>query len=251
MKSSNPTFSKKIFENYSFSTAASQTMTVQGTVNKIALMLALVIASAAFTWTRFFGAEGVAAPGSVLGWLALGGIGGFILAIIISFKKEWAPVLAPIYAVLEGLFLGAISAFFESMYPGIIMKAVALTFSVLFALLFMYKTGIIRVTQKFRTMVIAATIGIAVAYFVSFIIGLFGVDMNFMYGGGTLGIVISLVIVAVAAMNLVLDFDFIDQGAQAGLPKFFEWYGAFGLMVTLIWLYLEIIRLLAILNGRD
>ncbi len=250
MKSSNPTLSKKIFENYSFSATAAQTMTVQGTVNKIALMLAIVVASAAFTWSKFFGAEG-AAPASVFGWMALGAIGGLILAIVISFKKEWAPVLAPIYAVLEGLFLGAISAFFESMYPGIIMKAVALTFSVLFALLFMYKTGIIRVTQRFRTMVIAATIGIAVAYFVSFIIGLFGVNMDFMYGGGTLGVVISLVIVAVAAMNLVLDFDFIDQGAQAGLPKFFEWYGAFGLMVTLIWLYLEIVRLLAILNGRD
>jgi uncharacterized YccA/Bax inhibitor family protein len=147
--------------------------------------------------------------------MALGAIGGLILAIVISFKKEWAPVLAPIYAVLEGLFLGAISAFFESMYPGIIMKAVALTFSVLFALLFMYKTGIIRVTQRFRTMVIAATIGIAVAYFVSFIIGLFGVNMDFMYGGGTLGVVISLVIVAVAAMNLVLDFDLYRPGGTS------------------------------------
>lgn len=253
MKSStsNPTFSKKIFDNYSLTNSLAETMTVQGTVNKIALMLLLVVAAAAFTWSKFFAAVEGAAASSVMIWMILGIFGGLILAFVITFKKEWAPVLAPIYAVLEGLAIGGISAMFEARFPGLVLKAVALTFSVLFALLFMYKTGIIRVTQKFRTMVIAATIGIGVAYLVSFIIGLFGVDMNFMYGGGTMGLVISLVIVAVAALNLVLDFDFIEQGSQAGLPKFFEWYGAFGLMVTLIWLYLEILRLLAIISGRD
>lgn len=252
MRSSNPALSKKIFDNYAYADSGAGVMTLQGTINKIAIMLLLVVAGAAFTWSKFFGAADpqTAAP-AMGGWIALGGIGGFVVALITVFNKKAARITAPIYAVLEGLFLGAISAFFESMYPGIVLRAVLLTFAVMFSLLFAYKSGMIKVTQKFRAGVFAATIGIAVAYFASFILGLFGVNMGFMYGGGTFGIIISLVIVAVAALNLVLDFDFIDRGSQSGLPAYFEWYGAFGLMVTLIWLYLEILRLLAILSGRD
>lgn len=245
MKSSNPTLSKKIFEKYAYDSSATGVMTVQGTVNKIALMLLLVVASATFTWGQVLSGEGGQ------GLMIAGGIGGFIVALITVFNKKRSNVLAPIYAVLEGLFLGGISAFFESMYPGLVMRAIVLTFAVLFAMLFAYKTQIIKVTQKFRTGVIAATMGIAVAYFLSFILRIFGVDTTFMFGGGTMGIVISLVIVAVAALNLVLDFDFIEKGEQAQLPKYFEWYGAFGLMVTLIWLYIEILRLLSYLSGRD
>lgn len=247
MKSSNPTLNKKILRDFAYDSSESGVMTVQGAINKVALMLLLIVGSASYTWSRFF----EMGPQAATPWIAIGAIGGFVLALIIVFNKKRANILAPIYAVLEGLFLGAISATFASLYDGIVLRAVMLTFGVLFSMLFVYKSGMIKVTNKFRTGVVMATLGIAVAYFFSFILGLFGVNMGFMYGGGTMGIIISLVIVGVAALNLILDFDFIEQGAQAGLPKYFEWYGAFGLIVTLVWLYLEILRLLAILSGRD
>jgi len=246
-KSSNPALSQKIFNNAAYAGSHTEVMTVSGTVNKIALLFLLTLGGAIFTWNKFL----TAGPAAIQPWIAIGGIGGFVVALITIFNKKRAGIFAPIYAVFEGLFLGAISAVFASLYDGIVMRAVLLTLAVLFSLLFAYKSGIIKVTQKFRAGVMAATIGVAVAYFFSFIMGLFGMNMSFMYGGGTMGIVISLVIVAVAALNLVLDFDFIERGAQAGLPKYYEWYGAFGLMVTLIWLYLEILRLLSYLSGRD
>ncbi len=245
IKSSNPVLNSKVINNLSYTQNASGTMTVNGTVNKIALMLILTVAGAAFTWNK-------AMSGAPVGlWIAVGGIGGFIMALITSFRKESAAITAPIYAVLEGLFLGSVSALFESMYNGIVMRAVLLTFAVMFSLLFLYRSGIIKVTQQFRAGVVAATMGIAMAYFISFILNLFGLNINFMSGGGTMGLIISLVIVAVAALNLVLDFDFIEQASRAGLPKTYEWYGAFGLMVTLIWLYIEILRLLMIVANRD
>ena len=251
-KTSNPTLGEKIIKDYAFA-ATDRAMTVQGSINKIALLLALVVGGAAFTWAKVMG--GVEETGSIVGvngWMIGGSFAAFILAIIISFKKELAPMLSPVYAICEGLCIGAISAFFEVLFPGLVMRAVLLTFSVLFAMLFLYKTRIVKVTQRFRTIVLAATMGIAIAYLISFIISLFGVNMNFMYGGGSLSIVISLVVVAVAALNLALDFDFIEKGAEANLPSYFEWYGAFGLMVTLIWLYLEILRFLAIIaSHRD
>ncbi len=247
MKTSNPTLNQKIIRNYTYQTTDTGVMTIQGTINKVILLFLLTLGGAFFTWNKFL----TAGPAAVQGWIAIGGIGGFVIAMITVFNKKRAGILAPIYAVFEGLFLGAISAFFAAAYEGIVMRAVMLTLAVLFSMLFMYKSGVIKVTQKFRAGVVAATVGIAVAYFFSFILRLFGMNMSFMYGGGTMGIIISLVIVGVAALNLVLDFDFIDRGSQAGLPKYFEWYGAFGLMVTLIWLYLEILRLLAMLSGRD
>jgi uncharacterized YccA/Bax inhibitor family protein len=246
MKTSNPIISEKVLRNYAFDRSGSEVMTLQGTINKIALMLALVLAGSLFTWNLVSNQDNTA-----MIWMIGGGIGAFITAIVIFFNKKSAPIAAPIYAVLEGLFLGAISAFFEAMFPNVVMRAVLLTFAVLFMLLFAYKTQIIKVTDKFRAGVFAATMGIAAVYFISFILRLFGVNMDFMFGGGTFAIVLSLVIIVVAALNLVLDFDFIEKGSQSGLPKYFEWYGAFGLMVTLIWLYLEILRLLAMLSGRD
>lgn len=255
MRSSNPTLNEKIFNNVAYQASGSGVMTLQGTINKIGIMLLLAIAGAAFTWSKYFGAVNPDLPQSgasaVTGWMALGGIGGFVMALLTVFNKKNSAIWAPIYAVLEGIFLGAISAFFESMYPGLVLRAVMLTFGVLFALLFAYKTRVIKVTDKFRVGVFAATAGIAVAYFVSFILQLFGMNMSFMFGGGKIAIIISLVIIAVAALNLVLDFDFIERGSASGLPKYFEWYGAFGLMVTLIWLYLEILRLLAMLSRRN
>ena len=255
MRSSNPTLNEKIIKNFAYEASGSAVMTIQGTINKIAIMLLLAIAGAAFTWSKYFGAINPDIPGSgasaVVAWMAIGGIGGFIMALVTVFNKKNSAIWAPIYAVFEGLFLGAISAFFESMYPGLVLRAVMLTFGVLFALLFAYKSHVIRVTEKFRMGVFAATVGIAVAYFVSFILRLFGMNMDFMFNGGTFAIVISLVIIVVAALNLVLDFDFIERGSASGLSKYFEWYGAFGLMVTLIWLYLEILRLLAMLTRRS
>jgi uncharacterized YccA/Bax inhibitor family protein len=183
--------------------------------------------------------------------IAVGTIGGLIFAMVTVFKKTWAPITAPIYAVLEGLALGGISAIYEVRFAGLPMQAVGLTFGVLVALLLVYRTGIIRVTDKFRMGVVAATGGIFVFYLLTWILGFFGVRFPSVFGAGLLGIGISVAIVIVAALNLVLDFDLIESGTRAGAPKYMEWYGAFGLMVTLIWLYLEILRLLSKLRSRD
>ncbi len=246
-RSANPVLNKSTFASVPHSRTADGVMTIQGTVNKVALMLLLVVLAAAYTW-RYMDSGNLAAMQT---YMILGGIGGFITALVTVFKRTWSPVTAPIYAVLQGLFLGGISAFFNQQYPGIVINAVTLTFGTLFALLFVYKTGMIKVTQNFRMGVIAATGGIAIAYFLSFILGMFGIDIGFIHSNGPLGIIISLVVIVVAALNLVLDFDFIESGARAGAPKFMEWYGAFGLMVTLIWLYIEFLRLLAKLSSRD
>lgn len=248
-KTSNPTLGEGILNKFAF-TATDRPMTIQGSINKTALLLALVIAGAAFTWSRVMPSIESGAGMGVNGWMIGGSVAGVILAFVISFKQHLAPFLSPVYALCEGLCVGAMSAYFEAMFPGLVLRAVLLTFSVLFALLFLYKMRIVKATQRFRTILMAATAGICIAYLVTFIISLFGVRMNFMYGGGSLGIVISLVVVAVAALNLVLDFDFIENGAESNLPAYFEWYGAFGLMVTLIWLYIEILRFLAIVAGR-
>jgi uncharacterized YccA/Bax inhibitor family protein len=184
-------------------------------------------------------------------FMITGAIGGLITALITVFKKTWAPYTAPVYALLQGLFLGGISALFNQRFPGIVIQAVALTFGTLFGLLFAYKSGLIKVTENFKLGVMAATGGIAIAYFLSFILGMFGVNIGFMHSNGPVGIIISLVIVVVAALNLVLDFDFIESGAKNGAPKYMEWYASFGLMVTLIWLYLEMLRLLSKLSSRN
>ena len=254
-KSSNPVFNERGFgRDYS---SSSNVMTVNGTMNKTALMLLLVIASAVFTWNKFFeavsvGGKGMAAVGP---WLAIGGIGGFIMVLVTVFRPQSSGISAPIYAVFEGLFLGGISAIFEERFrpegQSIVLRAVMLTFAVFAAMLFLYRSGIIKVTRKFALGVFAATAGIAVVYLVSFIGGFFGMNTSFLHGSGNLSIGISLVIVAIAALNLVLDFSFIENASAQGAPKYMEWYGAFGLMVTLIWLYLEILRLLAKLASRD
>lgn len=253
-KSSNPVFGKNIFNQSAVSTSEG-VMTVNGTINKTGLMLLIVIFAATFTWRKFFGAIDPATPGvmpqGIMVWTMVGAIGGLITALITTFSPRRAAMTAPIYAVFEGLFLGAVSAMFEARFPGLVMRAVSLTFGVFFIMLLLYRSGTIRATQKFRTIILAATGGIALVYLVSFIASMFGTNFGFMYGNGWMGIGFSLFVVAIAALSLILDFDMITQGANARAPKFMEWYGAFGLMVTLIWLYLEMLRLLSKFASRD
>ncbi|MFH1458779.1 MAG: Bax inhibitor-1/YccA family protein [Candidatus Omnitrophota bacterium] len=235
MRTSNPALRSDVFSNVG-SYGSTEVMTIQGTTNKSFALLFIILISASWIWSE---------PQKLmpLFWPAM--IGSVIMAILTIFKKEWAQVTAPIYAVFEGVLLGGISAFFEKTYPGIVIQAVGLTFGTLFSLLFVYKTRLIKVTDNFRLGVFAAIGGIAVYYFISMILSFFKIQIPLIYDSGPLGIGFSLFVVVIAALNLVLDFDFIEKGVQSGAPKYMEWYGAFGLMVTLVWLYLEILRLLA------
>ena len=241
IKSSNPALGKNTFERYGTAVTAEGRMTINGTINKTVILLVLLMIPAYWMW-NMFSQSGTAA---VTPWLYGGLFGGFIFAFATIFKKTWAPFTAPIYALLEGLVIGGLSAIFEAQFPGIVFQAVALTFGTLFSLLVAYRSGLIKVTQKFRLGVVAATGAIFLVYFVSLIIGFFGVNVPFIYSGGTFGILFSLFVVVIAALNLVLDFDFIEKGSEHGAPKFMEWYGAFGLIITLVWLYIEFLRLLS------
>lgn len=227
---------------------ATARMTLSGTVNKTAILLLCAVATAVYTWNQFVQTGN---PASVAGPLTLGGIGGLVVAFVTIFKKEWAPVTAPIYALLEGLVLGGISAVFNMRYPGVAMEAVGLTFGTLFALLLAYKAGLIKVTRTFTLGVVAATGGIMLFYFAEMILGFFHITFASINGAGPVGILFSLFVVAIAALNLVLDFNFVEQGVAYGAPKYMEWYSAFGIMVTLVWLYLEMLRLLSKLNSRQ
>jgi uncharacterized YccA/Bax inhibitor family protein len=253
MKTSNPALGENTFRDLSTAQYGgvideSTRMTLNGTVNKTGILLVCAMATATWTWRLFLQSHDIAdvAP------LMIGGlIAGFIVALVTIFKKEWSPVTAPIYALLEGLVLGGLSAFMELRYPGIAIQAVSLTFGTLFVLLLAYRSGWIPVTQKFRMGIVAATGGIAVFYLLEMLLGFFGIHFTSINGSGFIGIGFSLFVVAIAALNLVLDFDFIERGVQAGAPKYMEWYGAFGIIVTLVWLYLEILRLLSKLRSRN
>lgn len=250
-KSSNPALSEKVFHR-DYTSTSSEVMTINGTVNKTALSLLLVIAAAVYTWNKFFNAgTPEAGVSAIMPWVVIGGIGGLITALVTVFRPKSSAISVPIYAVLEGLLLGGLSAIFEAQYQGLVMRAVALTLAVFAVMLFIYRTGIIKVTRGFMLGVLAATGGIALMYLVSFIAGMFGAQMEFLHGNSNLSIGISLVIVVVAALNLVLDFAFIERSSESGAPKYMEWYGAFGLLVTLIWLYLEMLRLLSKLASRN
>lgn len=252
MRSGSPALNENTFLDVStgqlVSGATSGAMTLNGTVNKTGLMLLMLVATAAYTWSLYTPEN----PGAVMPWLLVGGIGGFIVALVTVFKKTWAPVTAPLYALLEGLFVGAVSAMFEASFPGIVMQAVMLTMGVLASLLLAYKSGLIKATENFKLGVVAATGGIALLYLVNIGMRLFGLDgIGFIHEASWMGIAFSAFVVVIAALNLVLDFDFIESGVEAGAPKYMEWYGAFGLVVTLVWLYLEILRLLSKLQSRD
>lgn len=251
-KSGNPTLTEKMFDRSLHIESNMQgTMSVRGTINKFGFLLLMIIAGAAYSWHLFEQAQ----TGLMNTLMMVGIFGGLITAIAISFKPNWAPYLAPLYGLLEGLFVGAISAIlnaaFAEKYPGLVMQAVGLTFGVAIAVFLLYNFRVIRATEKFKSVIIAATMGIALFYLLTMVLRLFGVNVSFMYDSSMLSIGISLFVVAIAALNLILDFDMIEQGAERGAPKFMEWFGAFGLMVTLVWLYIEMLKLLSKLGSRD
>lgn len=247
METRNPVLQSRTFGGYAQPIELGEGMTIQGTVNKTGFLLLLAFASSAWVWWVFYTSGGAASVGP---YVLLGAIGGLIVALVTVFKQAWAPITAPLYALLEGLVLGGVSALFESLYHGIVLEAVGLTFGVLACMLLAYKSGLIRATERFKVGVIAATGGIVLVYVASFVLGFFGVQVPGIFGNGPIGILFSLVVVGIAALNLVLDFDAIERGAAGGAPKFMEWFGAFALMVTLVWLYLEILRLLAKFQRR-
>ena len=243
LRSGNPVLKANTFIQRQ-TTIDTGTMTITGTVNKTALGLLLLMTTAIFTWNM--------APNDprMSALMMVGIFGGLIAAIITVFKRHLAPYTTPIYALLEGLALGGISRFFETLYPGIVNQAVFLTFGTLAALLFAYQSGLIKPTENFKLGIVAATGGIFFVYIISFILGLFGVQVPLIHSNSNFGILFSFGVVVIAALNLVLDFDFIEEGAEIGAPKYMEWFWAFGLLVTLVWLYLEILHLLAKLQSR-
>jgi len=242
-ESNNPVLKEKTFREASLD-HSNGVMTINGTVAKMSFLLLMVMSAAIYSW----GAD--ARGQNVMPFLLVGGLGGFILALVIIFKKEWAPYLAPAYALAEGLFLGVISAMYAGLYQGIVLQAVGLTFGTFAGMLILYKLGVIRATERFKSIVFTATAGIAIFYLLAWVLRMFNINIPFLHEGSTIGIVFSLVVVAIAALNLILDFDMIETGVAQGAPKYFEWYASFGLLVTLVWLYLEILRLLSKLNRR-
>jgi len=251
-KSGNPALSEKRFNSTVLDEFVlnENAMTVKGTLNKFGFLTLMVIATAFFSWNEF------TKGGNVMPMMMAGIIGGLIIAMVLIFKQKWAPFLAPMYALLEGLFLGAISAMYNAQFaevaPNIIINAVGLTFGVAGAVYLLYSFKIIKATETFKSVILTATTGLMIFYLTVFVLRMFGFEsLPFIHEGSTMGIIFSLVVVTIAALNLVLDFDMIEKGAEMGAPKYMEWYGAFGLLVTIVWLYIEILRLLGKLSGRD
>jgi len=258
MRSANPALNSKTFVDWEgtglsqissvgISRTSNQVMTLNGTVGKAFLLTMILLVGAGWTWYLFYSSNN---PVVVMPWLIGGGIGGFIVAMVTVFKKTWSPVTAPLYAALEGLILGGLSAVLEAQYPGIVIQAVGLTIATLVALLLAYTSRLVKVTENFKLGVFAATGGIAIVYLVDMVLSFFGMHVPFINDSGPIGIGVSVVIVIIAALNLVMDFDFIEQGSKVGAPKYMEWYAAFGLMVTLVWLYMEVLRLLSKMRKR-
>ncbi len=250
-QSGNPALSEKKFTSTVIQDVLSveNAMTVKGSLQKFGVLLIIVLGSSFYSWKQF--ADG----GAVNGMIWTGAIGGLVLALVISFKKEWSPFLAPIYALMEGLFLGAISAMYNNAFaakaPNIVINAVGLTLGVAAAMYLLYSFKIIKATEKFKSVIITATVGIFIFYMLVMVLRMFGFEnMPFLHEGSTFGIIFSLVVTGIAALNLILDFDMIEKGSEMGAPKYMEWYGAFGLMVTIVWLYLEILRLLSKMSRR-
>jgi len=243
-KTSNPALNENTFDGRVAVTG--EAMTLQGTVNKTGILLLCVVITSAWTW----GIAHSQTPEAALPWMMGGLVGGLVFALVTIFKKEWSPITSPVYALCEGLVLGGISALLERSYPGIAIQAMGLTFGVTAVMLMLYRTGVLRATPKFTVGVVAATGGIFVVYMVDLVLGMFGRHVPLLNSAGPLGIGVSAVIVVIAALNLILDFDFVETGVHARAPKYMEWYGAFGIMVTLVWMYMEILRLLSKMRQR-
>jgi uncharacterized YccA/Bax inhibitor family protein len=241
-RSGNPSLNERVFASQPRPAYGAERMTLQGSINKAFLLLVVLLAGAFWPWSQYLANGDLSAVSTSL---VVGALGGLVVGMIISFKANLAPYLSVPYAALEGLAIGGISAVLERRYPGIAIQAVGLTFAVLAVMLLAYKLGIIRATERFRAIVIGATGAIALLYLVSMVLGFFHVSVPLLNSSSPLGIIVSLVIVGVAALNLILDFDFIESGAAQGAPRYMEWYGAFGLLVTMVWLYMEILRLLS------
>ncbi len=248
MRTSNPVFANR-FQRLAQQSAGWEhagTMTVEGTATKTGILLLLVLISSIVTWSFFVAGDFAL----VFLLMMVGMIGGLIVALVTVFKPTWASATAPAYAILEGLLLGGLSAGFEVVYPGILLQAVALTFGVFALILVLYRVRVLQATPRFVKGIVAATGAIMIVYFAGIILSLFGFRPFFFYSSDPLSIAFSVFVVAIAALNFVLDFGFIEEGAKQGAPKHLEWYAAFGLLVTLIWLYIEILRLLSKLRSR-
>lgn len=241
-KSGNPTLSQKIFER-NLQAEDAGVMTERGTLTKFGFLFLLVIAGAAFTWNAFYQGK------NVLPWACVAAFIGFIIALVLVFRPKLAPYLAPAYGVVEGVFVGGISAYYNYAFaetaPGIVMQAVGLTFGVVIAMFLLYNFRIIKATETFKSVVITATFGVAIFYLLAFGLRLAGIQMPLIHESSMMGIGFSIFVVALAALNLILDFDMIEQGSAMGAPKYMEWFGAFGLLVTIVWLYIEVLRLLS------
>jgi uncharacterized YccA/Bax inhibitor family protein len=248
MATANPAMNPAVYQRAGLADSSVSVMTLQGAVGKTAILLVILAVTAAYTWS-----QAVAGNASVAyGLLIAGTIGGFITALVTIFRPKASPISAPIYAACEGLVLGGISAVFEAAYPSIVIEAVGLSIGVLAMMLLLYGTGIIRATEKFKIGLVAATGAICLVYLVDMVVSFFGKQLPFIHESGTVGIGFSVVVVVIAALNLILDFDFIEQGIKLQAPKYMEWYGGFSLLVTLVWMYLEILRLLTKLkSNRD
>ncbi len=252
LRTGNPALNANTFKQLVDVSGKSGTMTIEGTVNRALLLLFLLTMSAGFVWKLFLTSATNPGAAATVNILMVAGIaGGLVFSLITIFAKTWSPFTSPIYAIFEGLFLGGISAILDAAYPGVVIQAVALTGGVLLALLLAYTSRLIKATENFKLGIVAATGGICLIYLLTLVLGFFHIQIPYIHQSGPIGILFSLFVVVIAALNLVLDFDFIEQGAASGAPKYMEWYGAFGLMVTLVWLYLEILRLLVKLRSRD
>lgn len=248
---SNPILSEKTFEKARQAEAGSyagEVMTLKGTINKSILLFITLLVPAAWIWWKM-GGDPTAAEG-LKGWMIGSAILGFVISLVLMFKKSWAPVLAPLYAAVEGVFIGLISMVFNYFFDGIVMQAVGITLLVFAAMLVAYRTGLLRATPMFTKVIVMATLGVALFYLINMIVTWI-TGNNWYAGSSTLSIIVSAVVAGIAAFNLILDFNMIEEGSKSGFPKYMEWFCAFGLMVTIVWLYLEILRLLAKLQSRD
>jgi|688.fasta_scaffold444690_2 uncharacterized YccA/Bax inhibitor family protein len=247
MPTSNPAFKEKTWANAERD-ASGAVMTLNGTAMKAGFLGALLVASAAYPWHLFFTSN--VSTAALTPFILIGCVGGFITAMITIFKQKAAPITAPIYAIFEGLALGGISAMYEYQYPGVAIQGIALSFAVLGAFLLAFSTKLVRPSQNFMQGVVMATFGIALYYLVAMVMSMFGMHAPMMWDSGWLSVGFSLFVVTIAALNLFIDFNFIEANVENGAPKYMEWYGAFGLMLTMVWLYLEVLRLLSKLRSR-